>query len=178
MGRMRGSQNFIILIVSLMLGWSLNSVYHVVNSHVGKPSDSHLLYQIAVFQIEMLNSTLLDIPNIKSTQQLTILKQMAYAVDYTHERFLISLGTNKVTELSSLKRMMDYILRLQIGGDRTLKLEEIQIFIDTSLLYKQLYENYAKLMPDGEGGIVASENTKIHKADIAITNIFSRKLLQ
>jgi hypothetical protein len=178
MGKMRRSQNFIILVVSLMLGWSLNSVYHVVNSPENKQSDSHLLYQIAVFQIEMLNSTLSDIPNIKSTQQLTILKQMAYAVDYTHERFLISLGSDKLVELSSLKRMMDYILRLQIGGDRQLKLEEIQIFVDASLLFKQLYEDYAKLMLDDESGIVASENTKIHKVDLAIYNIFNRKLLQ
>ncbi|QGQ95364.1 hypothetical protein EHS13_10945 [Paenibacillus psychroresistens] len=178
MGKMRGSQNFIILVISLMLGWTLNSVYHVVSSPEQEQSDSHLLYQIAVFQIEMLNSAFVDIPNLKATQQLTILKQMAYAVDYTHERFLISIGENKVAELSSLKRMMDYILRLQIGGDRQLKPEEIRIFIDASVLFKQLYEEYAKLMVEDNDGIVAAVNKKIHKDDLAIYNIFSRKLLQ
>jgi hypothetical protein len=179
MGKMKGSQNLFILLVSLMLGWTLNSVYHVMNSSEEKQNDSHLLYQIVVFQIEMLNNTFVDIANLKSTQQLTVLRQMAYSVDYTHERFLISLGSDKTVELSSLKRMMDYILRLQIGGDRLLKSEEIQIFVDTSLLFKQLYEEYAKLMLDHEkNGVVASQNGKIHKVDQDITKIFSRKLLQ
>jgi hypothetical protein len=178
MGKMRGSQNLFILLLSLMLGWTLNSVYHVMHSPAGKQNDSHLLYQIVVFQIEMLNSTFGDIPNLKSTQQLTVLKQMAYSVNYTHERFLISLGAKKVVELNSLKRMMDYILRLQIGGDRLLKSEEIQIFVDTSILFKQLYEEYVKLMLDHASGIAASQNTKIHKVDQAITDLFSRKLLQ
>jgi hypothetical protein len=178
MGKMRGSQNLFMLLVSLMLGWTLNSVYQVVHSSEGKQNDPHLLYQIVVFQIEMLNSTLVDIPNLKSTQQLTVLKQMAYSVNYTHERFLISLGAKKAVELNSLKRMMDYILRLQIGGDRLLKPEEIQIFVDTSMLYKQLYEEYAKLMLDHTSEIAASQNTKIHKVDEDISDIFSRKLLQ
>jgi hypothetical protein len=94
MGKMKGSQNLFILLVSFILGWTLNSVYHVVHSSVEKQNDSHLLYQVVVFQIEMLNITFVDIPNLKSTQQLTVLKQMAYSVGYTHERFLISLGSN------------------------------------------------------------------------------------
>jgi hypothetical protein len=178
MGKMRGSQNFIVLLAALMLGWTLNSVYQVVHSPEQKQNDSHLLYQIVVFEIEMLNSTLTDLPNWNNTQQLTVLKQMAYAVDYTQERFLISLGAGKLVELNSLKRLMDYIQRLQIGGDRLLKTEEIQVLADTSLLFKQLYEEYIKLMLTNESGIKASQNAKIHKVDQVITDIFSRKLLQ
>jgi hypothetical protein len=73
---------------------------------------------------------------------------------------------------------MDYILRLQIGGDRLLKSEEIQIFVDTSILFKQFCAEYEKLMLDHKKRTIVSQNGKIHKVHQAITNIFSRKLLK
>jgi hypothetical protein len=178
MGKMKGSQALFIVVVMLMLGWIFSSLYHLFHTTSEQQNGSHLLYQIALFQIEMLNSSLADITNLKSTQQLVAIKQAAYSVDYTHERFLISLGSNKTVALFSLKRMMDYILRLQIGGDRSLKPEETQVFVNTGILFKKLYEEYAKLMVNPYNRIIASQNAKIHKLDQDLADIFSRKLLQ
>jgi hypothetical protein len=178
MGKMKGSQALFIVVVMVMLGWIFNSLYQLFHTTSEQQNGSHLLYQIALFQIELLNSSLADITNLKSTQHLKIIKQAAYSVDYTHERYLISLGSNKTVELYSMKRMMDYILRLQIGGDRPLKPEETQAFVNTGILFKQLYEEYAKLMINPNSGIIASQNAKIHKVDQALVDIFSRKLLQ
>jgi hypothetical protein len=178
MGKIKVSQALFIVVVMLMLGWIFNSLYHLFYTPSEQQNGSHLLYQIVLFQFEIMNSTLADITNLKSTQQLKVIKQAAYSVDYTHERFLISLGSNKTVELVSMKRMMDYILRLQIGGDRPLKPEETQVFVNTGILYKQLYEEYAKLMINPNSGIIASQNAKIHKLDQALADIFSRKLLQ
>jgi hypothetical protein len=178
MGKLRGSQNLIILMISLMIGWTLHSVYNVIKEPDEQHSDSHLLYQVTLFQSEMLNNALANSPNLKSTEELTVLKQAAYAVDYTDERFLIALGTAKANELLSLKRMMDYILRLQIGGERPLKSDEIQTFVDAGLLFKELYDEFAKLMVNNDNKVIASQNTKVHKLDQTLVDLFSRKLLQ
>lgn len=176
MGKMRGSPNLIILIVLLMLGWTLNSVYHVIQSPSKQPSNAHLIYQIALLHIEVLNNKLADSP--KNSSDLTPFKQAAYAVDYTYERFIIALGSSKADELLGLKRMTDYILRLQMGSDRPLKSDEIQAFVDAAILYKQLYDEFAKLMINENNGIVSSHNAKVHKLDQEIVELFSRKLLQ
>lgn len=176
MGKMRGSPNFIIFIVLLLMGWTLNSVYHVIQSPEKQQNDAHLIYQIALLQFEMLNNKLADSP--KNTTDLTLLKQEAYAVDYTYERFLISLGSSKAFELQALKRMTEYILRLQMSGDRSLKPDETKTFVDAAILFKQLYEEFTKLMINENNGIIASGNIKVHKLDQQIVELFSRKLLQ
>ncbi|MEX2461245.1 MAG: hypothetical protein WD469_08090 [Paenibacillaceae bacterium] len=178
MGKMRGNQNAIIIIVSLMVGWSFHSVYQVIQKSDEQKSDSHLLYQVTLFQIEMLNNVLADSPHFKSPGELTPLKQAAYAVDYTHERFLIALGSNKAVELFSMKRLMDYILRLQMGGERSLKPDEIQVLVDAGLLFIQLHEEFAKLMANNHIEIIPSQNVKVHKVDQDLVKLFSRKLLQ
>jgi hypothetical protein len=176
MGKMRGSANLIVLVMLLTMGWTLNSVYHVIQSPKKQPSDAHLIYQIALLQLEMLNNKLANSPI--NTEDLTLLKQAAYAVDYTFERFLISLGTGKANELLALKRMTDYILRLQMGGNRPLRTEEIQTLSDSAILFKQLYDEFTLLMSSENNGIISSHNTKVHKFDQEIVELFSRKLLQ
>jgi hypothetical protein len=73
--------------------------------------------------------------------------------------------------------MMDYILRLQIGGNRLLKPDESVVFQSASKLFRQLFEDYAKLMSNHNNNLISSQNTKVHKIDQAIVDIFSQKLL-
>jgi hypothetical protein len=178
MGKMKGSQTLLLMAVSLMIGWSLNSFFHLFQSTAAQKSGSHLLHQVVIFQFELLSSSFSESANLKSSQELNALKQAAYSVDYTQERFLLSLGSGKAAALHSMTRLMDYILRLQMGGDRLLTLEEIQVFKDVGKLMKQLSQDYAKLMTSYEDRIISSENNKVLKTDQAIVELISKKLLQ
>jgi hypothetical protein len=178
MGKMKGNQTLFLVAVSLLIGWSLNSFFHLFQSTDAQQSGPHLLHQVVKFQFELLGSSFTEIVNLKSTQELNALKQAAYSVDYTHERFLLSLGSDKAVALHSMTRLMDYILRLQMGGDRLLKPEEIQVFQDAGKLIKQLSQEYAKLMASYEDRIISSENNKVIKTDQGIVQLISKKLLQ
>jgi hypothetical protein len=178
MGKMKGSQTLFLVAASLMIGWSLNSFFHLFESTKVQQSGSHLLHQVVIFQLELLSLSFNESANLKSTQELNILKQAAFSVEYTHERFLLSLGSNKAVALHSMTRLMDYILRLQMGGDRPLKPEEIKVFQDVEKLVKQLSQDYAKLMTSYDDRIIASENDKVIKTDEVIVEFLSRKLLQ
>jgi hypothetical protein len=178
MGKMKVNPTLFIFVVSLMLGWTLNSMFQNGQTRSDHQSGSQLLYQVALFQFELLNNALLESISYKNTEQFNALKQAAYSVEYTHERFLISLGATKGTDLNSMTRMMDYILRLQIGGNRLLKPDESEVFQSASKLFIQLFEDYAKLMSSQNNDLISSQNTKVHKIDQAIVDIFSQKLLE
>jgi hypothetical protein len=178
MGKIKGKATLLIFAVSIMLGWTLNSWFHSIHAPSKQPSGTQLLYQVALFQIELLNNALLKSVSLKNTEELNALNQAAYSVEYTHERFLISQGSDKGAELNSIPRMMDYIHRLQIGGDRLLKPDEIEVFQRASKQFAQLFENYANLISNHNSQLISSQNTKIHKIDQMIEDIFSEMLLQ
>jgi molybdopterin converting factor small subunit len=88
------------------------------------------------------------------------------------------VGADKLTALQSMSRMMDYIARLQIGGNRPMTPEEKTTFQDAGKLYKQLYEAYNRLMADNAINIVSAQNAKLKKLDHALSDFFGKKLLQ
>jgi hypothetical protein len=178
MGKIKLSKLLTIVVSLLLIVWPLYQIYKEFNAHSEQKNGVHLLYQVTLFQMELLNSALADSAAWTETQQLNILKQAAYSVNYTHERFTVLIGIDKLAALQSVSRMMDYIGRLQIGGNRLIEPEEKQSFQDAGKLYKQLYEAYNHLMASNAVDIATAQNAKIKKLDRTLSDFFSKKLLQ
>src|SRR4051794_13206781 len=114
-----------VMIMGLVLIWPFYQLYDTFHSRAGKQDVVYLLYQVSLFQMELLNSVIGDGTNYRDTNQLNVLKQAAYAANYSHEHLVIAVEPDSLAELQSIPQLMQYILRLQIGGNRLLKPDEV-----------------------------------------------------
>jgi hypothetical protein len=126
--------------------------------------------------MELLNSLLQDAGRLKETGQLDSLKQALYSASYAHERLISAVGTDQMASLDSLPQLMQYVIRLQLGGERPLKAGEIKALQEAGGLYNELYESYAKLM-NTSGEVISSENKKMAEADGKLAELIKKKQL-
>jgi hypothetical protein len=149
----------------------------MMSSHSERQDAGKLLYQVSLFQMELLGSFLHDLDQMQGTEGLDLLRQAIYTANFTHEHLVLAYGEEELTPLSGLTQLMQYVVRLQIGGQRPLKAEEAQTLDQVRKHYDDLYDAYGKLMsPDHE--IISSQNDRLLKTDKAMTELLRKKLLQ
>lgn len=177
MRRYRAGGWAVLAIAGILIMFSFYQIGTLL--HKGKTSHdaARLLYQVAQFQMEMLNSSLNDSAGWSDTTQLNSVKLAAYSANYTHERLVMAMGEEHLAALESLPELMQYILRLQIGGRRTIQPDELAVLQKSGALFKEMYEAYGKLLSSG-GQVVSSQNDKLMKTDKVITELLHKKLLQ
>jgi len=163
------------LLVGLLAIGTLWQLLTWTGSKEEKGDAVRLLYQVSLFQMEWLGSYMNDAGGVKSTDQLDSLKQAAYSAGYTHERLTLAVGGGRLAKLSSVDELLQYILRLQIGGARPLKPEEAETLQQASKTYRKLFEDYGKLLTAG-GELIESQSTKVSKADKEIAELLRKKL--
>lgn len=163
-------------IMALLLAWPILQIYDWYGTKREKGDAVQLLYQVSLFQMELLNGYLNEAGKAQDTEQLNGLKQAAYSANYTHERLTIALGRDGLDKLESVNELLQWIVRLQIGGTRGLKPEEVQLLQESAKLFKPLYENYGKLMTDS--GYVPSQGEKLAKDDSALAELIRKKQLR
>jgi hypothetical protein len=173
----RGGNWIIVLIVAVMLGWPAYQLYGLYNSHSGKHQAGYLLYQVAFFQMELLNHYMGEAGKAAETSQLEGLKQAAYSAAYTHERLVLAYGKGRLAELQSVPLLLQYLLRLEIGGQRPLRPEESQTLQELGKMFKAFYADYAKLL-DSDKNVTASQNGKLAKTDLAMAVLLRKKQLE
>ncbi|NEW04471.1 hypothetical protein GK047_00340 [Paenibacillus sp. SYP-B3998] len=150
----------------------------MLSSHKEDHDATHLLFQVSLFQMELLNSYLEEARKMKDTAELNAIKQALYSAAYTHERLVLAVGGNEhLNSMSSLTQLMQYIQRLQIGGERQLKPDEIQTLQETANQYKDMYQLYEKIMASS-GGVISSQNVKLTELNDALTIKIHKKMLQ
>jgi hypothetical protein len=123
-----------------------------------------LLYEVAVFQMELMGSTMNEAVQVKTTGQLDEWKRTAYAAAYTHERLAKALGEEAPAKLESMDALLQWIMRAQLGGERPLKQEEQELLKEASKRFKVMFETYVELM-DSEGDIIGSAGSGLGQAD-------------
>jgi len=171
------SKLILFVLAAGLVAWPLSSLYGYVTKGADKPDAERLLFQVSLFQIELLNRFLQDAARSADTRELDSLKQALYTASYTHERLVLAEGSEKLHTLGSLPQLMQYILRLQIGGERALKADEQGVLQESAKLYAQLYEAYGKLMTSS-GSVVTSQSEAVSKNDEALRELLEKKLLQ
>jgi hypothetical protein len=177
MRRRQAGKLGIYTLVLVLLIWPVLQVYDLFHSTSENTDATHLLYQVSLFQMELLTSYMQQTGTLADTAGLDALKQSLYSANYCHERLSLAVGSNHLALLSSMNQLMQYVLRLQVGGTRPLKTEEKQLFQDAALQFQDIYAIYEKLM-SSSGTIIASEHGKLVKKDQFLSDMIRKKLLQ
>ncbi|WP_312886597.1 S-adenosylmethionine decarboxylase [Paenibacillus foliorum] len=155
--------------------YSINSI--ITSSHSERQDAGKLLYQVSLFQMELLGSFLHDANQTQGTEGLDMLRQAIYTANFTHEHLVLAYGQDELIPLGGLTQLMQYVVRLQIGGQRPLKADESQTLDQVRKQYADLYDAYGKLM-SADHKIVSSQNERLIKTDKAMTELIKKKLLQ
>jgi hypothetical protein len=138
---MRRMQAGKLTVYGLVLMLSIWPIFQAIDLFQSKGSDTnptHLLYQVSLFQMELLSSYLQQTREITDSAQLDALKQSLYSANYTHERLALAVGSDHLAALSSMNQLMQYVLRLQVGGHRVLKADEKQTLLDAAVQFHEM----------------------------------------
>ncbi|MBE1443496.1 S-adenosylmethionine decarboxylase [Paenibacillus sp. OAS669] len=157
--------------------WPVYQIIGMIGAHSEKQDAGKLLYQVSLFQMELLSSYLHDIEKVKDTEGLNPLRQAIYTANFTHQHLVLAYGEDQLTPLESLSQLMQYVLRLQIGGQRPLKGEEVQALLEVRKQFDDLYDAYGKLL-SSRGDVVGSQNQRLQKDDKMVNELLRKKLLQ
>lgn len=163
---------FVILLIA---GSAMQTVRWLRGGSASEGDARTLLYQVSEFHIELLDSLLHEAGNAKTSGDLEPLKQAMYTATYTHERFAAAFGTDRVSSLESLNELMQFMLRLQLGGSRPLKEGETKALQEASTIFDGIAESYGKLLSSG-GDVLSSQNDKIAEADGKMTKMLKKQL--
>lgn len=178
MGKIRPARIISGIVIVFLLVWPLYHISGMLQQDRSKHDAAYLLYQVSLFQVELLSNLLGEAEKASHTGQLSALLQTAYSVNYTHERLLLALNENSLAKLESLPQLLQYLMRLQLGGERVMKQEELDTLAEVREGYNTIYENYAKLMRDNKRKLSASANDNVKKTDQALAELIKDKLIQ
>lgn len=163
-------------VIALLLAAFASQTVHWLRGDAAGGGDARtLLYQVSEFHIELLGSLLHEAEKAKTSGELEPLKQALYTATYTHERFAISVGTERLAPLESLNELMQLMTRMQLGGSRPLKADEAKTLQEASTIFDGLQESYGKLLSSG-GSVLSSQNGKIAEADRKLVQLLKKQL--
>ena len=170
----RRSVGFMTLIV---IGLAVFTLFQLIG--INKPdSQKHdavkLLHQVSVFQLELVNKQLHEALNAATTDELNMLKQTVYTAHYTHERLSMAVGQKELPPLQSVSDLLEYIMRLQIGGNRQLSDKELSVFHEVRDSFAELHGIYEALL-SSKGEVITSQNRLLQRTEQAIGHIFEQK---
>lgn len=174
--RKKGSRWVVPLLAVFVLGWGFYLIMGGVSLQKGKQDASYLLYQVSLYQMQLLSVSIGEVSKLKDTGQLNALKQAAYSAQYTHERLALAMGKNNLKELQSLQQLLQYILGLQMTGTRGIKADEMKTLQEAGAGLKNITENYGKLLNSAHQ-VLPSQNEKLEKVDKALVEALKKKQL-
>src|SRR4051812_25932155 len=99
-------------VMLFLILWPISQLAHMLGHHEEDHDATHLLFQVSLFQMEILKSNLDTAAQSKSTNELDTLKQALYSAAYTHERLVLAAGGDgKLTALSFISQLSQYVQR-------------------------------------------------------------------
>ncbi|MEC0372347.1 hypothetical protein [Paenibacillus chibensis] len=152
---------FLGLIVLLLIVLAYQA-YRMMRPQSGHADAEQMLYEVSVFQIQVLNTSLLDAAHMNNTGELNALKLAAYSAAYTHERLVKSLGMNKLYSFPAIDGLIDLITTWQIGGNRPLSDAEKELIGKYSELFSNVVLPYQQLLSEN-GKVIASQDDQLEK---------------
>ncbi|WJH32510.1 hypothetical protein N6H14_19345 [Paenibacillus sp. CC-CFT747] len=176
MTRKHNGRWLIIVVLAVLVGWPVYQLADWYKNVTSRHDASYSLFEVSLFQMELLNSTLREAATAQDTGQLDTLKLAAYSAQFTHERLAAAMEEEGLADLASLPQLQQVLLRLQIGGRRTLKPEETQLIGEAAELFQRLYEEYGGLMGPNHR-LIPSKNDKVRKFDKELQELLRKKPL-
>jgi len=163
------------LLLIFLIGWSVYQIYGMGRGSVEKQDAGKLLYQVSLFQMEILGGYLYNIDKMKDTESLNSLQQAIYTATFTHAQLVLAFGDKDLAPLPGLSELMQYMLRLQVGGQRPLKSDEVQTLVEMRKQFLIMFDAYGKLLtPNNE--INSSQSVLMAKADKVVMDLLRKKM--
>lgn len=158
-------RNFLIWTVLLLLvAWSFIQLIRLKADEPEQGDALQLLYHVSAFQFELMANALQDAVNAPDSEHLNELRQAVYTASYTHEHLVLAVGKHRLTELQSLTDFMQYILRLQMGGNRPLKSSERETLQLLNNTVQKMQAEYRALFTRS-GDMISSRHEEMMKLD-------------
>ncbi|GIQ70202.1 hypothetical protein XYCOK13_30260 [Xylanibacillus composti] len=176
MARQKAKALFYVLLF-ILIGWPIVQMYQV---YVAKPEQENatvLLHQVSMFQLQLLQSVTTEAAGAGSTGSLNSLQQAAYTMQFVHQRLELAAGKGKVAGLEALADFQQYLLSLQITGNRALRPEETQVLERMNKFVGSLQPIYGRLITD-EGKVSKPANEELAQADEAMRQFLQEVLLE
>lgn len=153
---------FVILIALLVIILAYQA-YRMMRPQASHADAEQMLYEVSLFQIQVLNTSLLDTADAANTGDLDALKLAAYSAAFTHERLMKSLGKDKLYSFPALNGLVESLTTWQIGGKRPLSDAEKELLGSYSEVFSGVVEPYQQLLSES-GHVIASRNDELETA--------------
>ncbi|MDF2936256.1 MAG: S-adenosylmethionine decarboxylase proenzyme [Paenibacillaceae bacterium] len=141
----------------------------------GQEETAVLLYQVTLFQMEMMGNTVTPKNIPAATADLEEWKRAVYSAAYAHERLSMAAEGRMPAKLEGLDSLLQWITRVQVGGGRSLVKEETELLRQTAALCTKIVSAYGRLMNDG-AAISGSASGELKKTDIELAEMVKKNL--
>lgn len=173
-GRGKGKL-FILVMLFLLIVWPSYQLYQVFGGSEHREDAGRMLYEVALFQMGLVQSSLTEVDSMSNTGQLDDVKLAVYSANYTHDRLVLAYGKDKLKPLETFNKMLEFITSAQIAGYRPLHAEEKQMLQEVQKRFGELYEAYAQLVASN-GHVVSSEAIIVAEADESMMKVLDQQL--
>lgn len=157
-------------VLLFMISYPVYQIFDFMGTKETRADAVQMLYEVSLFQMEMLHSELQEAATAERSSELNELKKTVYGANFTHDRLVAVVGSKSLYPMDSIKELMEYIMRLQIGGDRGLTDEEKEGLVQISEQFSQCYELYRELF-SSEGKVYGSKRDELHQLDQSISQL-------
>jgi len=177
MGRKRTLRKFIAaLALAVLIVWPVYNIYGYLQPQGRAADAARLLYQVALFQMELLNNSLAESSKARTASGLNSLRLAAYSANFAHERLVLAYGEDRLAKLHSVEKLLQYVLRVQIGGERAVRAEEQETLAMASEQFAAIYEVYGKLL-HSSGKPSSSADGELRKLDKQLSELLEKRLM-
>jgi len=148
MNKRRIGRMVVWLIPILMIMWGSYQLIDLYQGKTSRANASRMLYEASQFQIELMSRFMSEAQNARTSAELNAVKNAVYSASFVHDRLVRAYPAGQIDGLESLAELLQYILHLQIGGDRPLKEEERETLHELEPVVTKLAEAYGGLMTE------------------------------
>ncbi|MFU1797259.1 hypothetical protein ACM1RC_25570 [Paenibacillus azoreducens] len=146
--------------------------FRMMRPHTERADAEQMLYEVSLFQMQVLSTSLIDAASSENTSELNALKLAAYSASYTHDRLAKSLGSGNLYAFPALGGLVDAIQTWQIGGNRPLSEGEKGLLHEYTEIFSGTLEPYRQLL-SGSGQVISSKNDELEKAGKKLAALFN-----
>ncbi|MEC0241602.1 hypothetical protein P4H66_17425 [Paenibacillus dokdonensis] len=161
-------------LILLLLTILVYQGYRMMRPQAGHADAEKMLYEVSLFQMQVLNTSLMDASDSENTSQLNALKLAAYSAAFAHDRLVNSLGKDKVYSFSAIGDLVDALTTWQIGGNRPLSEVERELLVKYSELFSGAVSSYQQLLSES-GHVISSKNDELEKTGKQLATLIKGK---
>ncbi|ANE47150.1 hypothetical protein SY83_13740 [Paenibacillus swuensis] len=167
-----GGMMLLLLIVACVILWPLYQLFGGARDVEG--TEGHLLFQVTALQMELLHKGIQEASAEPVAEELAALKERVFSASYAHEKLTLAVGKESLNELISLRRLSDWIIRVQLA-ERELSTEESAVLKECHERFTPLFEEYTELFNE-TGQLYSVRSERLDEEDREIADWLEEQL--